>query len=47
MAEKKEEERPVQKRIKGNPPVKVVTPKPVEPIKITKAVLRKKSVKGR
>ena len=47
MAEKKEEERPIQKRIKGNPPVKVVAPKPVEPTKRTKTVLRKKDVKGR
>ena len=47
MAEKKEEERPVQKRIKGNPPVKVVVPKPAETTKRTKAVLRKKGVKGR
>ena len=47
MAEKKEEERPVQKRIKGNPPVKVVATKLKETTKNAKTELREKGVKGR
>jgi hypothetical protein len=42
-AEKKEEEKPIQKRIKGNPPLKEPVTKPPETTKIIKTVPGKKT----